>query len=295
MSYIYRAYDLVIRSSLELPMLMRTDCASIDLVIEESPVSPLGLDHADVVKPLSQVNEESLWFDVPGIARFLVERGKRITYEPYQEASSDSIQSYLLGSCLSTIFYQKQQLVFRAFSVCVNDKSCAVFLGSCSEGKSTVAAMLNKKCYPLLSDDFCVITSDLMVMPGLSQLKLWRNTLPKIGVEQGSLKRVRSEIDKYVLPVEHCATNSPRTVTTMYLLTAHNINKVVLEEVSGFAKFNSLTNMSYRPQFVGKLIEKKTYMDLIVALSNKVRLVRVYHANSLGLNGLADALDQDLR
>lgn len=295
MSFIYRAYGLAISSDTELPSLTAMGSAPFDLFIEAGSVSSKGLDYPDTVKPLSQMNQDSLWFDVPGIARFLVHGGKRITFDPYPNASTDSIQSYLLGSCLAAIFYQRQQLVFRGACVGADVKSCVALLGGCVVGKSTVAAMLNRKGYPLLADDICTVSSDLMVKPGLSHLKLWRNTFAQLGIAPESLKRVRSEIEKYVLPVEHCVSDSPLKVQAMYILTTHNIDKVVLEEVTGFAKFQALTGMNYRSQFVGKLISKQAHMRILAALANQVRLVRVHQPDSHRLEEVVDSLDQDIR
>lgn len=295
MAFFYRAYDLAIRSDIALPLLTVTGDSPCDLFIDTSPVSSKGLDHADTIKPLSQMNPESLWFDVPGIARFLVQGGKRITIDPYPDASTDGLQSYVLGSCLSAIFYQRQQLVFRGACVGVDDKSCVALLGGCVVGKSTVAAMLNRQGYPLLADDICTVGSDLAIKPGLSNLKLWRNTLVKLEIAPESLKRVRPEIEKYVLPVENCVSDTPLNVQAIYILTTHNIDDVVFEEVTGFGKFQALTSMSYRPQFVGKLISEQAHMRNVAALANRVRLVRVHQPDSHRLEEVVDSLDQDIR
>jgi hypothetical protein len=300
MTYSYSAYGLTICSDIELPGLVALDPHSVeavDLTIVHGAVSTTGLNDAKLVKPLSQFDGQTLWFDVPMIGRFLVEQGQQVTFESYPGVSLDSIRVYLLGSCLAAIFYQKQRVVLRGAAVSADDKSCVLLVGSGPVGKSSLAAILRKHGYSILSDELCVLAPDGeigKIVPGLAQLKLWRQTLKYLEVDVDAMARVRPEIEKYFLPVADGFCDNPRAVSTVYILNEHNLDEFVFEEINGFAKFQALTQFTYMAQYIDQLIPAKVHMKQIAALANKVRVVRVSRPNRyFELDELIQRIERD--
>lgn len=275
MTFTYRAYDLNIRSNIELPQLNPVSAEVIDLTIRSGPVSSAGLDKALVLKPLSQLNNDSLWFRVPGIAKFLVENGDRISFEAEAGTSLDDIRVYLLGTCLAAILYQKQRLVLRGAVVAKDEQSCFLLSGLGPVGKSAVAAYLHQQGYSLLADEFCVIDSRVMVSPGFPRLKLWRDTLDRLEIGVDSLTPIRSAVKKYWLPVDSGFCDTPRKVSTVYILRLHNSDEFLFEEIRGVPKLQTLKQLGYQPSFLDTLMSSKSYLQQLMRLASNVRVVNI--------------------
>jgi hypothetical protein len=150
---------------------------------------------------------------VPGVAGFLVSHGHEVTVEPVDGALPADIRAYLLSPIFSTLCYQAGMYSLHASSVLVGDGVVA-FLGNSGAGKSTLAAYLERRGYPVVSDDICLLdpgkampdTQDAdaelhptLVVPVAPALKLWRSALEQLGASPAKLPRVFSRDDKYRL------------------------------------------------------------------------------------------------
>jgi len=164
------------------------------------------------------VANESRWWasrdeyllHVPGVARFLVSRGREVTVEPAPDALPSDIRAYLLSPIFSTLCYQAGMYSLHASSVRVG-QGVAAFLGHSGAGKSTLAAYLERRGYPVISDDICLLDSrategtggGIPVVPVAPALKLWRSALEQLGASSEELPRVFSRDDKYRMKTRH--------------------------------------------------------------------------------------------
>jgi hypothetical protein len=143
---------------------------------------------------------------VPGVASFLVSRGREVIVEPAADALPGDIRAYLLSPIFSTLCYQAGMYSLHASSVRVGEGVVA-FLGHSGAGKSTLAAYLERRGYPVVSDDICLLDSRLaeaggeagrtVVVPVAPALKLWRSALEQLGTSPEELPQVFSRDDKY--------------------------------------------------------------------------------------------------
>lgn len=141
--------------------------------------------------------------DIPGVARFLVSDGREIVVAPAPDALLSDVRSYLIGSVFVVLCQQRGLLPLHASAV-YSEAGVLAFVGNSGQGKSTLAAHLAQRGYPVVADDICLIDTGkeglVQVTPTAPWLKLWRNSLETLGARPEGLARVFSDDDKYRLP-----------------------------------------------------------------------------------------------
>ena len=113
----YWAYGFSIHTDLVCPELPRhphpthdPDVTIILLPQEAGTLCPLP-DRCYEVRP------GCFRLDVPGVARYRVEEGKRIFVEPLANASPEKVRLFLLGSTMSALLYQRGLLPLHGSAV----------------------------------------------------------------------------------------------------------------------------------------------------------------------------------
>jgi len=198
---VYRAFGLSVSSEIPLPELMVMDVKpDINIVFGDIPEN---LDNPAFSSVHFQVSPNKFLLKVDGVARYLIVNGDKITIDPTEGGSNDEIRLYLLGSAFGALIHQREMLPIHGSAVIFEDKA-VIFSGKSGAGKSTLAAGFVKKGYKLLADDVCVVTldegSNPIVHPGYPQMKLWTDSLEKLGHRTKPLRTVRSGLKKYACP-----------------------------------------------------------------------------------------------
>ena len=117
---------------------------------------------------------------VPGIARFLLTAGRDIRFEADAGIGPADIAIFLLGTAFGILLHQRGQIVLHASAVRVGG-SAVLFCGASGAGKSSLAAALAQRGFPVVTDDFCALDFDGADAPVVQsdgrQLKLWAQTI----------------------------------------------------------------------------------------------------------------------
>ncbi|NWF35519.1 hypothetical protein [Mariprofundus sp. KV] len=291
----YHAFGLNIDSHFELPALPQaTDDASADVRIHTGSVSTEGLDNPNKATPFYQSSENTLWLNVPDIARFLVTDGNSILVDPYPGSDEQSIRLYLLGSCIGTILHQRKTLVMHGNAVRFGEK-CVIFAGHSGAGKSTLAAAFHKRGHEILADDVCAIDAQGRVAPGLPQLKLWQDAANKLEIDTAELDRIRLQVEKYTFPLKQPVTEQ-LPVAAIYILSSHNLDEFEIQQIKGMKKFNPLKNNTYRMGILEGLGLKAEHLGLCSRLASRVDLARITRPNhGFKLEQLIEMISIDLQ
>ncbi|MCR1784050.1 hypothetical protein KVF89_16035 [Nocardioides carbamazepini] len=285
----YAGYGLLIDSELPLPDLAPARPARParpDVVVRlGSPLPP----SAEAL-PLPRgfwVDGDRIGIDVPGIGRYVCERGARITVAPAAGASADALRLFLLGSALGVLLTQRGLLVLHGNAFVV-DGACAVVLGHSGAGKSTLAAEMHRRGHLVLSDDVVPIDAAGRALPGWPRIKLWRDALDRLGLPTSGLDRVGQGFDKFHVPLERSAGSpEPVPVRWIYVLDRHD-GPLRVVPVAGAAAFTSLHEHSYRNEIlVGEL--RRTHLARSAGLARVARLARVDRPR--GVDSVASSAD----
>lgn len=267
-----------VRSDIHLPELPRWPGDSrppdVEIVVESVPPHlgdatpvPLMAD-APVPPPLSIAvsPDGTTLLDVAGVARFLARGGRRVSVDPSVPKDDPAVRLYLLGSMLATLSYQRGFIPLHACCLMLPQDSPTPFpagavaiSGDSGAGKSTLAATLTLQGIPILADDICVVDPSTpggpVVWPSVARLKLWRDTVERLGLPIGSLECVREGIDKYAMHDVPMFHTEPTRLSAVYHLTrrAGAGGAPPPDRVEGFAAVKLLHRCLYRPQIASAM------------------------------------------
>ena len=136
---------------------------------------------------------------------FRVRYGKEIIFNPESNINIKFLRYLILCQGMETLLMQKGNLVLHASSINVEDKAIA-FLGWCGDGKSTIAAAMNKKKYSIITDDVLAIKFDNqnkpLVYPSFPRVKLYEDVIKCITNDSDRLVQISPEIKKYSYNVD---------------------------------------------------------------------------------------------
>ncbi len=227
-----------------------------------------------------QTSGQEFLLTVDKIARFYVIGGSSITIEVFPNADISEVRLFLLGSAFGALIHQRGLLPFHGSSIKIGD-SAIILSGPSGAGKSTLAAAFRKKGYLLLSDDVCVLSFSPegmpIVHPGYPQMKLWTDSILKLGDDPSNFSKIRERIEKHNIPIESSFWDQPLPLNKIVIIGSSNLGELKLEQVRGIEKFSLLKAHTYRFNFVaGKEMQTSHFksFDLLAKNVEVLKLTR---------------------
>ncbi len=295
----HRAFGLTIRSCLPLPELLPVcDPTSADIEVAFGDV-PVELPGAVVRGVRYEAAPDRLLLRVDEVARYLVNDGWRVTIEREPGGEDADVRAFLLGPVMGAILHQRDDLVLHGSAIEVEGEGVA-FLGISGVGKSTLASAFRQRGYAVLTDDLCVVRtrSDgrMVIHPSFPHAKLWLDSLKQLSVPAAGLRRVRTKIEKRIVPLEGSFATEALPVRKLYLLVAANSGELSLKTVEGPRKFNLLKNHTYRFGFLAGVSDKTGHFQQTLKLAQQVPVSIARRPESpFRLDDLVALIESDLR
>ncbi|HVZ52478.1 MAG TPA: hypothetical protein VG986_10955 [Pseudolabrys sp.] len=266
----YNVSGLSVRSEIALPGMFAPVVESEpDVTIRQRPV-PQSLENPAASGPTWQMAGEQFLLRIPDIARFLLSNGREIAYEPEPEARADDIPIFIIGTVFGILLHQREQIVLHASAVRINGKA-VLFCGNSGAGKSTIAAALVQRGYPLVTDDVCAVATMAegvpMVYPDGRQLKLWAQSIERLDLAERRGDRVRDSLEKFYVEPEE-ALSEPLPLGAVYAL-----REARPPHVSGIERPNVvdaaliLRRNAYRPVMVSRMGQRAHYFHAATTIA----------------------------
>lgn len=218
-----------------------------------------------------QLAEKQFLLHIPDIASFLLKNGNEIVFAPEKDETEADIPIFILGTVFGILLHQREQIVLHASAVRVNRKA-VLFCGASGTGKSTLAAALAQRGYPLVTDDFCTVSINggnaPLAHPDGRQLKLWAQAIDRLDLAQQRGERVRKSLEKfYVAPSE--AFTESLTLGAVYVLReARPPHAPGIEMPNAVDAAVLLRRNAYRPLLVRRLGQRVNYFHAATAIAN---------------------------
>jgi hypothetical protein len=178
-------------------------------MVREVEALPEHLEGGEAIAPCTEVAANALYFEVPGIARYLVRDGKTVDVAVSPNADRAAARLFLVGSARGALIHQRGELPLNAATlVAPNWKSVAI-CGPSTIGKSTLAAALCRRGWLLVADDLTRVTWNgtmAIAWPSSDRINLWRDACEMLGENADGLARVRDGMERFFLPARSAAT-----------------------------------------------------------------------------------------
>jgi hypothetical protein len=292
----YACWGLTIASELECPE-FPTAWGEPDVVVRLGK-APDKLPDVKISGVLFEMGESEFLLRVAGVATFYVREGREIVVDPCKGAEARAIRLYLRGSAFGALLHQRGLAPFHGSAVVLGE-GAVILVGPSGAGKSTLAAELCRRGHRLLADDVCVVREieggRPRVAPAYPQAKLWTDSLKALEIDRQGLRRVRSDMEKFALPLPPAAFNDkPAAASAVYILTGHNGDAIECDPLSGYEKFTALTDNTYRLRFLQGLADTSGQYRICAALAKHARVVRVRRPKKpFLLRELADMIERE--
>lgn len=256
---LYRAFGLTIDSELSLPEMASAEAGPVDVTIHWE----------EGAAPSEQCLGGGFHFRPDGIS-FHVREGSEIhIWSPPGMARTD-ISIWLLGTVMAALLHQRGLLTLHANCLVAPDGRAIAIAGDSGSGKSSLAAAAARAGWQVLGDDLCAVDPErLSVWPGVQRLKLWADSLERLGLDPQAYDRVASDLDKYHVPATVTAFDKSYLLDRLYLLA--NGNEFGVERLAGAAAADALFSELYRFE-VGQQVRAHPASQFEQALALTVRL-----------------------
>lgn len=274
--HLYQAFGLIINSEIELPELPIA-FGDFDVTVSLGS-APKSLENPTFIGVRFESKYNEFLLRIEHIATFFVTDGKHIIIDTCDNVDFDEVRLFLLGSAFGALIHQRGLLPFHGSSINFNN-SALIFSGHSGAGKSTLAAAFHKKGYPMLSDDVSVITLTDQgipyVQPGYPQMKLWSDSISKLGKDPKKYKTIRKRVEKHCVPISENYQNQPVQLRTIFIIVSSNLGELKVEPIKGIEKFNLLRSHTYRFNFVVGQQMQSNHFNYITTLSKEVNVFRL--------------------
>ena len=276
MPYHYSAFDLRIASNVELPELLplpSPENSPIDIHIQVGEVPP-GLENPCTAGVLYQAQPGQFWFEMPAVARYLVQDGRQVTIQRFPGCLESDVRLFLLSSVFGALLHQRGLLVLHGSVIASPQGEAILLLGQTATGKSSLAAAFYQRGYTVLGDEICALrlegNNTFQALPGIPRISLWSNSLKLLGLGSSGLPRLRPQLEKYALPLTQGFPGRPVPVKAIYILKPHTASEITLEPVQGQEKFTLLISLSYFPPFLEGLGLNASHFRMVSLVSQRL-------------------------
>lgn len=267
----YHAFGLNIQSDLIFPELFPVESDELDVEIKQADAL-FDFDEA-TAKSQDTGGGRQFLLKTKNVADFLITDCNLILYRRIGGVEDDTLRLFLLGSCLGCILQQRGYIVLHGNAVSTDGKTCKIIVGHRGAGKSTAAAWHYRQGDRILADDVCAITFDAhgnpLVIPSYPQIKLWKASANLLDINTNGLRRIRSEKDKFAIPLGNQFWREPMPLTEVIELSSTN---TVSRTIEGMDKARCLKEHSYRYHFLEKMGMTSDYMKKLLNLAGKIDL-----------------------
>jgi hypothetical protein len=293
--YYYQAFGLTIESTIPCPELL-SQPGEPEVFIHYGAV-PDALDEVQAQTGWYQQNSEAVLLKIDSIANYLILKGNKIIIDKAMGSHDDEVRLFLFGSAFGALLHQRGLLPVHGSAVEVNG-GAMVFVGLRGFGKSSLAGAFQQRGYRIIADDVCVLSPAKEAAPsvysGFPRLKLWPDTLEKLGKNPQGLRKIIPAVDKRHLPLgkDFCARSRP--LRRIYELTVTDAKEFNLTPLQGLDKLAIIIGHTYRPEFLSGANKKKLHFMQCAAIIHQVEVSRVTRPRQpFRLGDLADLVEHD--
>lgn len=277
---VYKTFGLSVQSEIVFPELSRDMDQydeRVDILIEKKD-SFIIKDKWSFPRNKFIVEDNLVMFDVPNIAIFSIEDGRKITVFIKEGYDEDIARLYILGTCMGALLMQRKVFPLHGSAVAVDGKAY-VFIGDSGAGKSTLATTFLKRGYQLLSDDVIAISLSVdqtpFVTPAYPQQKLWQESLVEFGMEASQYRSIYGRETKFCVPVPSQYFKTPLPIAGIFELVKTEKEEIQVHHLQGLERLQTLSYHTYRNFLIPGLGLWEWHFNTSASIANQIEIFRL--------------------
>lgn len=247
-------------------------------------------------------DEKQFYLVIPGVARFLAlpEKSCIVIEKALIDIPIHVLNTWLLGTVMAYILQYHGYLVLHGSAVLINGNA-VIFSGQSGAGKSTFASALLKQGYSFITDDLVVIKRDIngqyCIIPGPSQVKLWRDAASYLEYEMELAQPVNVKTDKYVIPVTGHCKKPMIPIGALYELNITPLTPTfTCERLGAMQSLRTLIHNAYRYFMLKPLGKLQYFLNDCSQLSQQIAVNKIIRRPDLSeLSQIIKLIELDQR
>jgi hypothetical protein len=233
---------------------------------------PEHLDINQVDFPFVEANKRQYLLRLPNMGRYFIEDGNCITIEQEPGAETSAVIKYLLTAILAPLSYMRGFMPFHGGALLVNGKAVLVS-GISSIGKSALLASLYTLGYTVLADDISnvkIVDGKVFLYPCFPRIMIWGDIVEKLKLDEGSLYKMRSDLERYLFPIDGSKFVKPVEVCALYILTAAIEDNII--DITGRLKVDELRGSLFQPWMAEVFGEQNASFKTALLLASLIKV-----------------------
>jgi hypothetical protein len=286
----YQMGPFCYRTTFPIPELPPAEDDHLPVIAVSLGPVPTGLSQPAISTIHCQVSADEFLLRIPGVAGYYARLGAEVLIEPDPRAAELDVRAFLLGNIFAALCHQRGLLPLHASSI-RTAAGVVAFLGDSGAGKSSLAAFLARRGYPVVSDDICLIDPSAplarRVLPVAPWLKLWRSTMEALGEQPDPEMRTFSEDDKFRFRQPH--DSAPLPFAEVLVLTTTESDGTVFSALTPARAVQSMLQFTYQSWLVHGTGQTASYFQRCGQALEGVRALTM--ARPWGFASMEDTLD----
>ena len=301
--YYYKVYNTTIETPFPIIELLEIPPQKVDLRIQEKKLP----DSLEIVTTEGsffqntmqyQIQGNKVFFTIENVGKYFIKNENEVFIHRVKGVSDSDICIYLLGTCFAYLNMLKGYFSLHGSAI-KTENGCIIFTGDSGVGKSTTAAGFIAKGYEILSDDVCVISFDNLgkpiVYPAFPQLKLWDNSVEKLGFEKEGLNMVSKNWQKFRIPTQGVFYDEPLPLIQIIELVPSDEPEIKLIPLHKFDKMTVLLKHTFRNYLIPSLGLEKQHFAFCSRLAAHIDVVKLERPKHLFLlNELINLIETEI-
>lgn len=248
-------------------------------------------------KPFSTFNDKEFLYRIPDVANYYIHNGEEIIIERVSSNETE-VLLFFYSNALAAVLFQRNLIPFHASGVKINDHQIILFPAPSRTGKSTTAVFLEKKGYPVFSDDTVLLEvkdGKCFATPSYPIMRLWENSI-KASEQYVTADgyELRPGMSKFGITLGDKFSHQKMEVAALVFLHSQS-DELKIEALKTKEVFLHLGNNVYRKQWIVGMKKQIPQFQLVSNISQNVPAYLAKRPKSEStFQEFSDAIEQEI-